>query len=1272
VVTEFERRVITIRAEIAGHLKVISEITNLSTDGGDDKVDGSSEVAISVSRLAEAQFDAEVVAWESGPKEARGVYGVVGKDKDATGAGDSLAGGGAVLPSAEDSSVMSRYFPNKNPFFQLGSEDELAAIHANFTDSARREAAIVADRWAPVVSFLISSDGGCGKSELARHYCYAYKSNYKFIAWINASDASTILSSFKKCTSYIRRNHQEYYAKHFPISEAQRHSYDAALLAQVTADFVLRWLETLVAPWLLVVDNMGNASDLPGAVAFGSSSSSADDFHEHKSNNESSKLYILMRSLTFMLPKKCGQRILGHVLVTAKKDLRAEWCEQIPTSLYSASDRTAMLSFTGELSVQSIEHLFFSYLLESEVSSVIAVEDSWVDSNEAATHREMLETDIIASGMDLITALHMNPLAVVQALSAVREVRHAYRLHRPKQQLQQGQGQGQEGAGAGAVPRHLALLPPPTVSDYLGWMKAFSSSAEDAFSDLPDYAASYKSVLTTISAAMEQMPGIRIWSLKRSLEMLAFVSPHSIDLGLLQLYLRPPHTPLHVRILGKWRLPNMGLSFSLMVRLQEAEFEFEVESVFPLSIQNNSNSKRFKLRVFKNYAKIREAHDAMVKLYCPGASKLRFPSAILSIPTASNAEEAVSVRRAEISTFFKELCKCPCWGKLCTSRAVHSLFGILPTPAAASDLVSKVGTDKMYYKTDPLNVYLECRPEFLRLVSPLVSLSLISVTHSELLVPSEDSKPSSSSLLNSISSTISSSISSTGFGRSSEGQQSIVSDSYNRRLECSMSRCTQTALQMWLSVEGRYDTALNSTVSFLRHVLRAASVAARAAAASSASAQVLAQAGSGQGGGAGGQVARAREGAIAAAAADVYASKEATAICEAEYIDNSILPHALYVVLETPVDSSDFVDLAEECFARAVCSPAWYDQAELCCQRALDIIDKRGKGGSIGGTGADGAGSVLEAAWYVRYADILFLTSRQDKARALYEYALKVFRKAPPGREDVTAVLGILKKLGKVYYEDSRYKQAERVLEESIDLSRAVNALNPEQLAIDLGDYVTVMCSASSDVSTLELCLGFRVEELGLIKTVFGDKSLDWATCANCIGELQRRCGRSDIAKEWFEKTLDVLVNFGGGTHPHMTSALYNMALIYHAENQYDRAEKLYEKAIDIDRMHYGDKHVDCANIHDSLGILLCDQGHYDIGLDHLRTACDLYETAYGVSSRDTILSLNSLGYAYMKMGEPTLGISVYEKSLAALRDRDNRCVCVCVCVCVWLISSLS
>lgn len=1212
VVTEFERRIITIRADISGHLQDVIEITNLTADG-DYKMDGN-ETDMSHSRFADAQFDAEVVAWESAPQDSRDLYGSAGKELEKAGERSHDE------PSAEDSAVMSRYFPNENPNFRLTNESDLTAIHSVFTDPARRDAAIVSDKWAPVVYFIFNSSSGCGKTELARHYCYAYRSSYKFIAWINASDSCTILSSFKKCTSYIKRNHSDYYEKHFPIKEAQRHIYDAPLLTSMVMDFVIHWLESLVAPWLMVIDNMGNASELPVSIHFGSSSS--DDYDEQKPSTESSKLYMMLRSLTSMLPRKCGNRILGHVLITGKKDLRSDWVQQIPSTLYSANDPNAVLAFSGELTIQSIEQLFFSYLLESEISPTIALEDAFADSGEAVRHRELLEDDIIKRGIDLVAALHMNPLAVIQALSAIREVRRSFRLHRPKLEPSPDVSDGPTNL---SIPRQLALQSPPMISDYLEWMRIFNESAEQSFDNLPDYSASYKSVLTTISVVMEKIPAIRLWSVKRCLEMLAFASPHSIDLGLLQLFLRPPHTPYHVRIMGKWRLPNTSLAFSVNVRLQEAEFEIEVESVFPLSIQNNT--KRFKLRVFRNYAQIRETHDAIVKLYCAAASKLRFPSAILAIAANGNAEDAVSVRRAEISTFFKELSKCPCWGKLCTTKAIHTLFGILPSEA--SDFISKVGTDKVYYNTDALNIYMECRPEFLRLVSPLVSLSLLNVTHSELLVPSEDRAPVKKSILGGSFAT--------AFSLNSDQP---VSDKYNRRLECSMNRCTQTALQMWLSIEGRYDYALNSTINFLKHVLKNSNAAVKAMAASTS--QALAQS--------------ARLHTIASgprrnATSDAYASKDATAICEMEYVDTSILPHALYVVSETPVDTVEFIELVEECFSRCILIPALFDKAELCCQKSLEVIGKRGK------DSLDGAGSIIEASWFVYYADVLYVTSRQDKARSLYEHSLKVHRKMPRGKEDIAAVHSILKKLGRVYYEDGRYKQAQRILEESMELSRAVNAANPELLAVDLSDYVTVMCSAASDSATLELCLRLKLEELDLIKVAYGDKSLDYSQCCNSVGELHKRCNRNSFAKEWFEKSLNVLVSFGNGTHPAMTSALYNMALIYHADNQYEKAKKMYEKALEIDSMYHGKRNIETANIHDSLGILLCDQGHYDIGLDHLRTACDLYETFYGTSSRDTILSLNSLGYAYMKMGEPSLGISVYEKSLSALKERDARFV---------------
>lgn len=1152
---------------------------------GTDKLEGGSELEISHSRIAEAQFDAEVVAWETAPKDS----------SDPLGLPTGPAGEGYLDSVSDNSTTMSRYFPDENNAFRINHDSELAAIHSYFTDPSRREAALVSDHWVPVVSFLFREEGGSGKTELAKHFCHTYKANYKFMAWINASDTSTILSSFKKCLSYVKKNHRAYFEKNFPISDAKQHAYDAPLITSVIVGFVIRWLESLTAPWLMVIDNMGNYSDLPTPIKFGSGSGDGDE--EQQSSTEAHKLYMLVRSLSYMLPRKCGPRVIGNILVTGKRDRRSEWQSIMPCNLYSPGDRSAALPFTGTLSVQSIEHLFFSFLLENDVNPVVSPTNSDLSSGEIKRQREVLERDIVACGMDLVNALHANPLAVVQALAAIREVRQAFRLHRPKLQSDSSS------TGQSSVPRQLALEAPPTISDYLGWMKVFSESAESSFPEIPEMEASYKSVLTTIACVVEKIPSIRIWTFKRALELLAFSSPHSIDLGLLQLFLHPPHTPLHVRVLGKWRLPN-----SVMVRLQDAEFEFEVESVFPLTLLNNS--KRFKLRAFRSYMQIRDAHNAMSKLYCAEAAKLRFPSAILPANSDGNAEDAVSVRRAELSSFFKGLSKCPCWGILCTTSALHALFGLVPDKS--SDLVCKVGTDSIFYPCDPLNVYMNCSPEFLRLASPLVSLSLLSVTHSELLVPTEDTGTSARNPFSS------------AFGM---GEQS-ASEKFNRRLECSMCKSTQMSLQMWLSIEGQYDAALNSAVRFFDFILKTANAAAKKTRLKPHT---------------------TLQSTVKSSPGNILAAAGATAVCEAEYVDNSVLPHVFNIILETPVESAEFISMAAECFDRAVAVPIMYDKAELCCQRCLDIIDKRGA--SV----PNGAGSMLEASWYVRYADILSLTSRKDKARSLYEHGLKVYRKAPPGQEDVAGILSIMKKLGKVYFEDGRFKQAERIFEESLELSRVLNAQDPEQLAIDLCDYATVRSAGAVDLSTIQHCIRIKNEEIELLKSVFGEKSVDFARCANSIGELEKRIGRTDAAKDWFEKSLDALVSFNSGSHPDMTAALYNMALLSHGEGDYNRAQRMYEKAIEIDAMNFGENHLDAANIHDSLGILLCDQGHYDLGLDHLRIACDLHESIGGNSSRDAILSLNSLGYAYMKMNEAALGISVYEKALEALRQRDNR-----------------
>lgn len=84
--------------------------------------------------------------------------------------------------------------------------------------------------------------GGVGKSQIALHYCFQYKSEYTYVFWISGAERQKLLSGFRDIAS-----------------EVKDIGFRPDMSPDVIAKMVIKWLES-TSGWLLVIDNLDDIS----------------------------------------------------------------------------------------------------------------------------------------------------------------------------------------------------------------------------------------------------------------------------------------------------------------------------------------------------------------------------------------------------------------------------------------------------------------------------------------------------------------------------------------------------------------------------------------------------------------------------------------------------------------------------------------------------------------------------------------------------------------------------------------------------------------------------------------------------------------------------------------------------------------------------------------------------------------------------------------------------------------------------------------------------
>ena len=347
-----------------------------------------------------------------------------------------------------------------------------------------------------------------------------------------------------------------------------------------------------------------------------------------------------------------------------------------------------------------------------------------------------------------------------------------------------------------------------------------------------------------------------------------------------------------------------------------------------------------------------------------------------------------------------------------------------------------------------------------------------------------------------------------------------------------------------------------------------------------------------------------------------------------------------------------------------------YAEALFCATLCVDIITQRE--GSVD--------SVDDGIWHSYLADMLCNLGKGDEANGMYEHSLIVLRNAC-GQYDKNT-FSVLTRFGKELFNQRKYKHSIKIMEEALKVCRNMNTKgsggisgrflenfspsNPKSsstmtnllLAGQIEQLVQVLLVNAPDNRTIQRCLKLKQEQLSILRRAHGEYSLQVARCLNSIGELEQK-DNSKKARDYFEDCLDVLVRCVGSDSREFLSPLRNLAIEEHRCRNFSEAKKLYNRALEI---HYAklegcssnDKAI-AASVHDSLGMLLGDEGDHGNAVDHIDKGYKIYSSIYGVDNYEVAISLQNLAHAHHRMGDSNEAKMLYSKSLKILRQFGNR-----------------
>jgi tetratricopeptide (TPR) repeat protein len=183
-----------------------------------------------------------------------------------------------------------------------------------------------------------------------------------------------------------------------------------------------------------------------------------------------------------------------------------------------------------------------------------------------------------------------------------------------------------------------------------------------------------------------------------------------------------------------------------------------------------------------------------------------------------------------------------------------------------------------------------------------------------------------------------------------------------------------------------------------------------------------------------------------------------------------------------------------------------------------------------------------------------------------------------------TTLATSLSNLASLYVIQGRYKEAEPLYLESIDLFRK-SGVNLE-LAYDLRNLAHLYTLQGR----YDKAEPIAVQALDAFREILGDEHLDLALILNSLGEIYRRQERYSKAEPCYVEALKIRETILGNNDTRVATSCNNLAELYWEQNRLDEAEPLYLRAIDLYKVLLGEDHAYVAAGMGNLAKLYCSQ----------------------------------------------------------------------------------
>jgi serine/threonine protein kinase len=261
----------------------------------------------------------------------------------------------------------------------------------------------------------------------------------------------------------------------------------------------------------------------------------------------------------------------------------------------------------------------------------------------------------------------------------------------------------------------------------------------------------------------------------------------------------------------------------------------------------------------------------------------------------------------------------------------------------------------------------------------------------------------------------------------------------------------------------------------------------------------------------------------------------------------------------------------------------------------------------------------------------------QVTARELLDSGAKSLEAGLQDQPNTKAAL--LSTVGAVYDSLGQFQVAESILDESLRLQAPSDDLSRVATLLELGRARIGAGELSAAEEPLQ-------ESLRLSQSQFGARSMQTGHALWVLGKLRFEQGRLGESKELFQHSLALLESTNAP--PSDSSAVLNhLATVYQREQQWALAKQSYERALEIDRRVLGDEHPRLAIYLSNLAIVAQNMGDLRQAESLCLEAIERNVRAYGDRHPETAAAKGNYGLLLQREGRLNEAEPLLRESLA-------------------------